>query len=209
MLGDEPSSTAFLPEHGVFVRWVAAESEADLLGSVGAALVDVVWEDRQVWDVPGPVALFDSAWPGSEVEPDNHTRVDLAAGRYEVRAALAHRGPRYRVPTDPTSPLAIEARAGTGAQVRRPSAEVPHDGRPSATGSAGRASSSGTRLRPVRTLRRSCVSGWWLPFNLPATSRSGCGPPFGRGNHTGSRHPATAPRPVGLSSARPGLPGPF
>ncbi|WP_405439729.1 immunity 21 family protein [Streptomyces avidinii] len=93
VLGDEPSSTAFLPEHGVFVRWVAAESEADLLGSVGAALADVVWEDSQVWDVPGPVVLFDSAWPGSEVEPDNHRRVDLAAGRYEVRAALAHRGP--------------------------------------------------------------------------------------------------------------------
>ncbi len=90
VLGDEPSSTAFLPEHAVFVRWVAAESEADLLGGVGAALADAAWEDRQVWDVPGPVVLFDSAWPGSEVEPDNHTRVDLAAGRYEVRAALAH-----------------------------------------------------------------------------------------------------------------------
>ncbi|MFF4427511.1 immunity 21 family protein [Streptomyces sp. NPDC001549] len=89
VLGDEPSSTAFLPEHGVFVRWVAAESEAELLGSVEAALADAVWEDGQVWDVPGPVVLFDSAWPGSEVEPDNHARVDLAAGRYEVRAALA------------------------------------------------------------------------------------------------------------------------
>ncbi|WP_327736162.1 immunity 21 family protein [Streptomyces nojiriensis] len=89
VLGDEPSSTVFLPEHGVFVRWVAAESEAELLGSVGAALADAAWEDGQVWDVPGPVVLFDSAWPGSDVEPDNHARVDLEAGRYEVRAALA------------------------------------------------------------------------------------------------------------------------
>ncbi|MFB6565510.1 Imm21 family immunity protein [Streptomyces sp. NPDC056400] len=89
VLGDEPSSTAFLPEYAVFVRWVAAESEAELLGGVGAALEDAAWEDGQVWDVPGPVVLFDSAWPGSEVEPDNHVRVDLAAGRYEVRAALA------------------------------------------------------------------------------------------------------------------------
>ncbi|MGY4391064.1 Imm21 family immunity protein [Streptomyces virginiae] len=30
VLGDEPSSTTFLPEHGVFVRWVAAESETEL-----------------------------------------------------------------------------------------------------------------------------------------------------------------------------------
>lgn len=89
VLGDEPASTVFLPEYGVFVRWVAAESEAELLDSVGAALEDAAWEDRQVWDVPGPVVLFDSAWPGCEVEPDNHARVDLAGGRYEVRAALA------------------------------------------------------------------------------------------------------------------------
>ncbi|MFG2236806.1 immunity 21 family protein [Streptomyces sp. NPDC048723] len=93
VLGDEPSSTAFLPEHGVFVRWVAAESEAELLGSVETALEDAAWEDGQVWDVLGPVVLFDSAWPGSEVEPDNHARVDLAAGRYEVRAALAQPNP--------------------------------------------------------------------------------------------------------------------
>lgn len=89
VLGDEPSSTVFLPEHGVFVRWLAAESEAELLGSVGAALADAAWEEGQGWDVPGPVVLFDSAWPGSEVEPDNHARVDLEAGRYEVRTALA------------------------------------------------------------------------------------------------------------------------
>ncbi|MFJ6054881.1 immunity 21 family protein [Streptomyces sp. NPDC092307] len=89
VLGDEPASTTYLPEHGVFVRWVAAESEAELLGSVEAALEDAAWEDGQVWHVPGPVVLFDSAWPGSEVEPDNHARVELTPGRYEVRAALA------------------------------------------------------------------------------------------------------------------------
>ncbi|WP_406738219.1 immunity 21 family protein [Streptomyces sp. NBC_00853] len=93
VLGDEPSSTAFLPEYGAFVRWVAAESEAELLGSVGAALEDAAWEDGQVWDVPGPVVLFDAARPGSQVEPDNHARVDLAAGRYEVRAALVQPNP--------------------------------------------------------------------------------------------------------------------
>ncbi|MEY2233540.1 Imm21 family immunity protein [Streptomyces sp. BF23-19] len=35
--GNGPSSTTFLPEHGVFVRWVAAESEVELLGGVEAA----------------------------------------------------------------------------------------------------------------------------------------------------------------------------
>ncbi|MFE6486320.1 Imm21 family immunity protein, partial [Streptomyces sp. NPDC057757] len=27
VLGDEPASTSFLPEHGTFVRWCAADSE--------------------------------------------------------------------------------------------------------------------------------------------------------------------------------------
>ncbi|MFB6827097.1 Imm21 family immunity protein [Streptomyces virginiae] len=95
VLGDEPSSTTFLPEHGVFVRWVAAESEAELLAGVEAVVKDgdenddVVWEDGKVWEVPGPVVLFDSAWPGAEVEPDNHARVELTPGRYAVRAASA------------------------------------------------------------------------------------------------------------------------
>lgn len=69
ILGDDPASTSFLPEHGLFVRWCAAESEEELLGSLDAALADAAWGPEHLWDVPGPVILFDSAWPGDEVEP--------------------------------------------------------------------------------------------------------------------------------------------
>ena len=64
VLGDEPASTAFLPEHGTFVRWCAADSEDELLAGVPAALEAAVWEPEVHWNVPGPVVLFDAAWPG-------------------------------------------------------------------------------------------------------------------------------------------------
>ncbi|MFD4613102.1 immunity 21 family protein [Streptomyces sp. NPDC058451] len=93
VLGDDPASTSFLPERGLFVRWCAAESEEELLGSVDAALADAAWEPEQLWDVPGPVVLFDSAWPGDELEPENHLRVDLEPGRYSVRATYVEPNP--------------------------------------------------------------------------------------------------------------------
>ncbi|MFI8786460.1 Imm21 family immunity protein [Streptomyces sp. NPDC055105] len=45
-------------------------------------------------DVPGPVVLFDSAWPGDELESENHLRVELGAGRYSVRAAYVEPNPK-------------------------------------------------------------------------------------------------------------------
>ncbi|MFJ7593506.1 hypothetical protein ACIQZO_40295 [Streptomyces sp. NPDC097617] len=55
---------AFLLEHGVFVRWPAAEWEADLLGCVGAALEEAA----------GPAAalvkdLAETRTFGSALEP--------------------------------------------------------------------------------------------------------------------------------------------
>jgi hypothetical protein len=38
------------------------------------------------WEVDGPVVTFDSAWPGTEVESDNHLVVDLHPSTYRVRA---------------------------------------------------------------------------------------------------------------------------
>ncbi|MFJ9058267.1 Imm21 family immunity protein [Streptomyces sp. NPDC102409] len=87
VLGDDPTSTSVLPERDLFVRWCAAESEEELLGSVDAALAHAAWEPERHRDVPGPVVLFDSAWPGDELEPDSHLRVELGPGRYSVRAA--------------------------------------------------------------------------------------------------------------------------
>lgn len=53
VLGDDPASTAYLPAHGAFVRWCAADSEADVLDGVEAALRTVVWEEELSWTVPG------------------------------------------------------------------------------------------------------------------------------------------------------------
>lgn len=64
VLGFDPASTAFLSSAGAFVRWIAADSEEELLDSVDAALASAVWEETVTWDVPGPVVLLDSACPG-------------------------------------------------------------------------------------------------------------------------------------------------
>jgi hypothetical protein len=93
VLGDEPSSTAFLPEHGTFVRWCAAESEEELLAGVPAALEAAVWETEVHWNVPGPVVLFDAAWPGTASTRTDHLKVALEPGRYAVRATTAEPGP--------------------------------------------------------------------------------------------------------------------
>ncbi|MEU6671834.1 immunity 21 family protein [Streptomyces sp. NPDC046727] len=93
VLGDEPASTSFLPDLGTFVRWSAADSEADLLAGVPAALATAVWGGEAHWRVPGPVLLFDSAWPGREAGRTEHLRVPLEAGTYTVRAAYAQPRP--------------------------------------------------------------------------------------------------------------------
>lgn len=93
VLGDEPASTSYLPEHGVFVRWSAAESEDELLAVVPAALAAAVWDPEVRWHVPGPVVLFDAAWPGTASERTDHLRVALEPGRYGVRAAHVEPGP--------------------------------------------------------------------------------------------------------------------
>ncbi|MET8947459.1 immunity 21 family protein [Streptomyces sp. NPDC004542] len=93
VLGDEPASTSFLPGHGTFVRWCAADSEEELPAGVPAALDAAVREHEVLWDVPGPVLLLDSAWPGAGTDRAEHLRVPLEAGRYSVRAAYARPGP--------------------------------------------------------------------------------------------------------------------
>ncbi|MFD7679912.1 immunity 21 family protein [Streptomyces sp. NPDC060187] len=93
VLGDEPASTSYLPEHGLFVRWSAAESEDELLAVVPAALATAVWDPEVQWNVPGPVVLFDAAWPGTASERTDHLKVALAPGRYGVRAAHVEPGP--------------------------------------------------------------------------------------------------------------------
>lgn len=93
VLGDEPASTAYLPDHAAFVRWCAADSEAELLAEVPAALATAAWEDEVRWEVPGTVVLFDAAWPGNDSARAGHVKVALPPGRYAVRAAQVKPGP--------------------------------------------------------------------------------------------------------------------
>ncbi|MFD0851158.1 Imm21 family immunity protein [Actinomadura adrarensis] len=90
VLGDLPASTTFLEEERLFLRWVGADSEEELVTEARQALRDgVQWDDDEdvLWDVPGPVVLIDATMPGSEPEPDNHLVVDIAPARCRVRAA--------------------------------------------------------------------------------------------------------------------------
>ncbi|TLS44014.1 hypothetical protein FE633_22235 [Streptomyces montanus] len=93
VLGDDPSATAYLPEHDTFVRWCAAESEVEVLAGVPAALDAAAWEGEVHWEIPGTVVLFDAAWPGNEAGRAGHLRITLDPGRYAVRAAYAEPGP--------------------------------------------------------------------------------------------------------------------
>ncbi|MDL2078084.1 immunity 21 family protein [Streptomyces sp. GXMU-J15] len=93
VLGDEPAATAYLPDHATFVRRYAADSEADVLSAVPAALATAEWEKEVRWKVPGPVHLFDSARPGTDPERSDPLRVTLPPGPYAVRAAWTRPGP--------------------------------------------------------------------------------------------------------------------
>ncbi|MEU2713101.1 immunity 21 family protein [Streptomyces sp. NPDC007205] len=93
VFGDEPASTSYLPDHASFVRWSAASSEAELLDSVPAALDAAAWGSEVRWRVPGPVLLFDSAWPGGAAASQEHVRIELEPGSYAVRAAYVQPGP--------------------------------------------------------------------------------------------------------------------
>ncbi|MFG2133399.1 immunity 21 family protein [Streptomyces sp. NPDC048751] len=93
VFGDEPASTTYLPDQGTFVRWAAADSEEELLAQVPTALETALWEPEVRWSVPGPVLLFDAAWPGNDSTRTDHVRVALAPGRYAVRAANVQPGP--------------------------------------------------------------------------------------------------------------------
>jgi hypothetical protein len=96
VLGDEPATTCYLPEQRVFVRWLGANSEAELVAAAGAVLSDEAtpWEDCGVWETDGPAVLMDSAeagedlgvpYPDGKGQPDE-APVPVPPGRWRVRA---------------------------------------------------------------------------------------------------------------------------
>ncbi|MFB7374762.1 Imm21 family immunity protein [Streptomyces sp. NPDC056222] len=106
VLGDEPATTCYLPEHRVFLRRLAADSEAGLRAAAEAVLADPAtqWEECGVWVTDGPAVLMDSAEAGADLTveyPDGglpaQAPVPLAAGRWRVRAVHAKADEENRV----------------------------------------------------------------------------------------------------------------
>ena len=87
VLGDEPASTTYLPEQRLFVRWICADSEDDVIRLVPKAVETADWEDAGTWTTGGPAQLFDSAYAGDELDDEQPLAVDTAGGTYLVRAA--------------------------------------------------------------------------------------------------------------------------
>ncbi|HZG04490.1 MAG TPA: Imm21 family immunity protein, partial [Streptomyces sp.] len=69
VLADQPARSCHLPEHRLFVRRPAADSESELLAAAEAVLVDpaVEWEECGTWRTDGPAVLMDSAEAGADL----------------------------------------------------------------------------------------------------------------------------------------------
>ena len=106
VLGDEPATSCYLPEHRTFLRWLAADSETRLRSAAEAALTDPAtkWEECGDWVTDGPAVLMDAATPGAELNeryPEGgvpeHAPVPLSPGRWRMRATQAWVDPDTQV----------------------------------------------------------------------------------------------------------------
>ncbi|MEV7988418.1 Imm21 family immunity protein [Micromonospora sp. NPDC085948] len=87
VLGDEPATTTYLPDRRIFVRWIYAPSEVDVIRLVPRAVEVARWEDAGTWTTSGPARLFDAAYAGDELAHEPHLTIDVAAGTYLIRTA--------------------------------------------------------------------------------------------------------------------------
>ncbi|MDF9867902.1 hypothetical protein OKW18_000040 [Streptomyces pratensis] len=95
VLADEPATSCYLPQHRVFLRWLAADSEAGLSAAADTALADpaTVWDECGTWISDGPAVLMDSAWAGTDLGIEypyggmpTVAPVSLPTGSWRVRA---------------------------------------------------------------------------------------------------------------------------
>ncbi|MFI5800726.1 Imm21 family immunity protein [Streptomyces sp. NPDC051677] len=88
VLGDEPLSTAYLPECRVLVRWCYAQSEDGVADFIRAGLPTAEWEEGPSLSTTGELVMFDAAYFGTEAGTfTDSAAVELAAGRYRVDSA--------------------------------------------------------------------------------------------------------------------------
>ena len=84
VLGGEPAATTFQARSngGLLLRWVQADSEADVLRHVEGRSFEPEGDDVAMIELrPGPLVLFDAACPGHEVDADRLV-IELHPGRY-------------------------------------------------------------------------------------------------------------------------------
>ncbi|MFG2825182.1 Imm21 family immunity protein [Kitasatospora sp. NPDC048365] len=96
VLGDEPATICYVPELRAFVRWLAADSDAELVAAAESALNDPAtpWEECGSWQTDGPAVLMDSAEAGRHLGmpyPDGRGQpsqapVPVPGGCWRVRA---------------------------------------------------------------------------------------------------------------------------
>lgn len=69
VLGDEPATTCYLSQQRVFLRWLAADSDTELLAVAETVLADpaTAWEDCGLWESEGAAVLMDSAEAGADL----------------------------------------------------------------------------------------------------------------------------------------------
>ncbi|MFF0018434.1 Imm21 family immunity protein [Streptomyces sp. NPDC005374] len=99
VLADQPATTCYLPEHQVFVRWLGANSDADLIAAARAVLTDPTteWEECGMWETDGPAVLMDSVTAGNELDVEypnggglpEQAPLPIPTGRWTVRAVHA------------------------------------------------------------------------------------------------------------------------
>ncbi|MFJ4982626.1 Imm21 family immunity protein [Streptomyces sp. NPDC088732] len=103
VLGDQPATTRYLPAHRTFLRWLGADSEAELTEAAEAVLADpaITWEQCGTWDTDGSAVLMDSAEAGSPQGVEHpggglpqHACVPLPPGRWAVRTVEVEAGDR-------------------------------------------------------------------------------------------------------------------
>lgn len=99
VLADQPATTCYLQEQQAFVRWLGADSEADLIAAAKAVLTDPTtpWEKCGAWETDGPAVLMDSVTAGAELDVEypnggglpEQAPLPIRAGRWTVRAVHA------------------------------------------------------------------------------------------------------------------------
>ncbi|MFG1862024.1 Imm21 family immunity protein [Microbispora bryophytorum] len=95
----EPSPTTFLAERRALISWVGAYSEEELV-EVATEVMDaesVPEGEELTYTVDEPLILFDSAYGHDDISSEEHLVVDLAPGRYTVRAAYVEHPRAYLI----------------------------------------------------------------------------------------------------------------